>query len=713
MLEGEIAKIEAMIAELDAAIAAIEAKIAEVEAKIAEAKAALEAICAEIAKVVEKVNALNDALANLVEEAKAAMNGAVADLKGAVEDVKAALDALVSELESEIAERIAEIADKAAEAAALAAEKLAELEAVVAEKVAEAVAALEVLAEELRAEAEALAAELKAKAEELAAELKVKAEALAEELVAKAEEIKAEIEAKVTALKSAAEELRAAAEAAAEELKADVLEAVALVEAKVEELIVKLGEAYEMVTLAIEYIIWSATEAYYAPNEDSYYVALGDGATAGGADYYGKTYVELLAAALGVDYTDLSEEGMTLEGMLALIEENKGVISGADIITVNYSNTGMLGFVMGQALVEGDVELDWSFLGENANEYVDALLAEVDALFAEEGLSELPVDITAAVEALAYYYASRVAYYPTVVSALHEASPEALVVIVGTYNDYKGCTLNLEGTEIKIGEYMQYVIDGLNLETFILAALNENTIYVDISEVETQIGEDVSEEEMMLYLMGNAPTEAGHEYITAQILDAINKYVCEDGAHVYDNDCDAYCNVCGAKRVVGDHVYDSVCDEDCNICGNVRGAAAHTYYNACDEDCNVCGKIRVVGDHVYTADCDERCNVCGEKREAAEHAWGEWVVEKAPTSELMGKRVRECTKCGASMFELIPVLADEAEDEGLSTGAVVAIVTVPSVFGLGIGGLAIYWFAYKKKSFADLKSLIMALFKKA
>ncbi|MBQ8322180.1 MAG: hypothetical protein IJX92_07430, partial [Clostridia bacterium] len=140
MLEGEIAKIEAMIAELDAAIAAIEAKIAEAEAKIAALIAELEEICAEIAKVVEKVNALNDALANLVEEAKAAMNGAVADLNGAVEDVKAALDALVSELEGDIAERIAEIADKAAEAAALAAEKLAELEAVVAEKVAEAVA---------------------------------------------------------------------------------------------------------------------------------------------------------------------------------------------------------------------------------------------------------------------------------------------------------------------------------------------------------------------------------------------------------------------------------------------------------------------------------------------------------------------------------------------------------------------------------------------
>lgn len=49
-------------------------------------------------------------------------------------------------------------------------------------------------------------------------------------------------------------------------------------------------------------------------------------------------------------------------------------------------------------------------------------------------------------------------------------------------------------------------------------------------------------------------------------------------SHVYDNACDAICNVCGAERTPEPHVYDNACDIDCNVCGAARASTvSHTF----------------------------------------------------------------------------------------------------------------------------------------
>ena len=88
--------------------------------------------------------------------------------------------------------------------------------------------------------------------------------------------------------------------------------------------------------------------------------------------------------------------------------------------------------------------------------------------------------------------------------------------------------------------------------------------------------------------------------------------------HIYDNACDADCNVCGEKRTVGAHTYDDVCDADCNVCGTTR-TPVHAYDNSCDPTCNKCGTIRAVS-HIYDNDCDPSCNRCGAAR-AASHVY--------------------------------------------------------------------------------------------
>ena len=51
----------------------------------------------------------------------------------------------------------------------------------------------------------------------------------------------------------------------------------------------------------------------------------------------------------------------------------------------------------------------------------------------------------------------------------------------------------------------------------------------------------------------------------------------------------------GKEENVCEHVYDNSCDADCNVCGAIRDASAHVYDNDSDTDCNVCGAKRDIG----------------------------------------------------------------------------------------------------------------------
>jgi hypothetical protein len=88
------------------------------------------------------------------------------------------------------------------------------------------------------------------------------------------------------------------------------------------------------------------------------------------------------------------------------------------------------------------------------------------------------------------------------------------------------------GTEIAVGEYVQYLIDAANLQNLIYAMLTENTIYVDAPAVDTLFEEAVAEGSINVVgpqtyifalMMGYMnPSETGHEYIKDQILNALN-----------------------------------------------------------------------------------------------------------------------------------------------------------------------------------------------
>ena len=153
-------------------------------------------------------------------------------------------------------------------------------------------------------------------------------------------------------------------------------------------------------------------------------------------------------------------------------------------------------------------------------------------------------------------------------------------------------------------------------------------------------------------------------------------------AHVYDDDADTTCNICGYVRTVtppahehsygdwskdGTNHWHECTDAACpNQSESIKDKAAHIYDDDADTICNVCGYVRTVtppahehryGDwskdgtnhwhectdadcpeqsesikdkeaHIYTDDADTTCNVCGYVRTvtppAHEHSYGDW-----------------------------------------------------------------------------------------
>ncbi len=171
----------------------------------------------------------------------------------------------------------------------------------------------------------------------------------------------------------------------------------------------------------------------------------------------------------------------------------------------------------------------------------------------------------------------------------------------------------------------QWVADGVltdytsDVKRGVFAFANDTEFEGDVFVLTLSVNEDAVAEEEVVTLTPVIKNAAGDviDCEAGSVVVAI-KYACE---HVYDNDCDAECNLCGENREVADHVYDNDCDADCNVCGATREVGDHVYDNACDDKCNVCGATRLVGNHVYDNACDADCNECGDTRVPADHVY--------------------------------------------------------------------------------------------
>jgi uncharacterized C2H2 Zn-finger protein len=144
-------------------------------------------------------------------------------------------------------------------------------------------------------------------------------------------------------------------------------------------------------------------------------------------------------------------------------------------------------------------------------------------------------------------------------------------------------------------------------------------------------------------------------YTCPECNDVYTEAVDATGEHTYDNACDDVCNGCGAERDVEAHPYVSeevkkpTCgtagemNYECPICGqafnvDIPATGKHVYDNACDATCNVCQLERKPADHVYADEYDATCDVCGDVRDVPDVPTqpsepDEGVTEEIPKTE--------------------------------------------------------------------------------
>lgn len=451
--------------------------------------------------------------------------------------------------------------------------------------------------------------------------------------------------------------------------------------------------------LDIEY----SFKPHYICDNDSYYVALGDGSAAG-ADSYPQKLAQKLISSCGLSsgaYKNYSNQNKinvdeTPYDTLAALKSGGAILESvkkADLITLSYTNLE----VTRALLNNSSDEINWSeLLGEEFAGTVDEIVREAKKALVDFGLESMIVDaVIPLAERYAYAYLKRAIGYVELAEYIHEINPDALVVIVGTYNEFGGIEIVFNNMALPFGRILQYLIDAANLETLAYALITENTAYIAAPDVETiyeknhdtQSAIEIPNVYRLTEMLKNVvaeglPSNKGYLDVANAVLNpefftAVGEHSCE-----YDNDCDDRCNICMARREA--HTYTAECDAFCNLCGAFRFIKSHTYSAICVDTCSICGEARTAAEHTYSSDCDTECNLCKETRESsASHSFGDWTDKN-------GERVRKCEKCGYT-----------EQGDGDSGGIIIAVSAI-GVVAIGVGGFAIFWFVIKKKSLADL-----------
>ena len=328
------------------------------------------------------------------------------------------------------------------------------------------------------------------------------------------------------------------------------------------------------------------------------------------------------------------------------------------------------------------------------------------------------------------------------------------------FDEIKNTDIVFDEDVIDVGELFGDFISGTtSVHSIIFAHSFKNVIYVDIADAET-FYDTISEGSLLDFLLYYAIdatvtdlSEAGHEYVAAQIYNALT-ITCDH----YDADMDHYCDngVCDEKLsecvdADKDHKCDfvncgatlSVCadndkDHKCDYCGAETSKCADTNndhkcdFVGCgkeltkcadtnnDHKCDLCGKeltkcadenkdhkCDLCGAELTTcadADKDHKCDLCGKELTTCADANNDHKCD------LCGKKISECADdnndhncdvCGAKLTDCVDTNRDGKCDIcgaklGLSLTATVVII-VASVAVAGGIGVAVYFFVIKKK----------------
>lgn len=634
------------------------------------------------ADIAAQIEALNTAIAELqaaletmadegAEAAKAALDQAAADIQAAVDEITAQINAKATEIDAEIAAQVAAV--KAQIDAAIA--ELTEIANQSYKDLTEALENLGAMLDQISGEAyEQLIAELDKVLTQLDA------------IMDKAQNIGATAQAELENLYAAVEEFQLAAElfvnegAAAANLPLQT--AVYHVATAVENVLYAISEdaAAEAdgiladVNQLLAELYLSATHATLTGCQDKNYVAIGDDTVLGE-----NSYADMLSEELDfAKETKIAASGLMVQDSAALIQANIASIAQADMITLGFGNAAFINDAVNKFdnLTTGkENTFDWSsIVTDEGVQYVEQALKALEEQLDKAGISgtigttglDAKLLAMTLIETYVYDAAAYAVGMPKLVESIREINSEAVVAIVGMYNPFKGVTLNMNGTTVDLGQYLDYLVAGVTAHGIAYCMISGNAIFVEAPAVEvanTTTEMDLVSMMMQLFLhMDNFyPTEDGHAYVKDQILGALTivgdhdlKYVSAVAETCTTDGCEAYyeCRVCGKI------FKDAQGQVETTLAKLKIPAKGHTEVVK-NKKAATCTEKGYTGDTV--------CSVCtetlkkGTEIKATGHDWV-GVVTTAPTYRTTGVMTYTCKNNSKHTYtEVIAALCDFTE----------------------------------------------------
>ncbi len=307
----------------------------------------------------------------------------------------------------------------------------------------------------------------------------------------------------------------------------------------------------------------SAILADYIINKDSKYVAFGDNALA--AQLFALALASKVAEKnVGYSYNfDISnaKDGAKITDLMAAIMTNPAVVADADLISIGYSydqiseETIDIFFdlaLRGEASTPATV--DWNaLLGSEIGKEVVKVLAQIEAELNANGLNKTLAEVApaeyasffnsnvtiaeaamTALEFFAYYAVEYAVLMPQAVTMINQINPDALIMVNAISNPISGAALALPEFNLNVafGDYLDYVVDIIYVESLALAAINDSVVFATATDVETTFTNMVINNENFLDIFATIldpeeiipidTTEVGSQTIAAKMIAALN-----------------------------------------------------------------------------------------------------------------------------------------------------------------------------------------------
>jgi len=208
---------------------------------------------------------------------------------------------------------------------------------------------------------------------------------------------------------------------------------------------------------------------------------------------------------------------------------------------------------------------------------IEAAEADIAAKLAELADEETIEMVKPYVEQLVYSLVSYAVETAEAVEAIKAINAEAPVLLVGMYNMLDGVVVKMNGEEIDLGEYFDYVVKTVDVYNLVYAVASGNVTVVDVCEASVDAVEPIDMDnlssvadliavlEKVEAIPTNTANEEGVEYIAAQIAAVLSvaDHVWGDWVPVDTEIHERTCSVCGEKET-GEHVWGD--DKTCDIC---------------------------------------------------------------------------------------------------------------------------------------------------